>query len=84
MVAETKSKLPVKENETGEHRVKFLEDFEGLKQNWTEKINQYKMRVPGRITQSIRSRPTKPNPKIEEEIAVIEVIKAVNPLSYKN
>lgn len=60
MVAETKRKLPVKERETGVHLAKFVKDLEGRKQNWTEKINQYKMRVPGRITQSARPRPTQP------------------------
>lgn len=60
MVAETKSNLPVKEHETGEHRAKFFKDLEGLKQNWTEKMNQYKMQVPERITQSTRPRPIQP------------------------
>lgn len=74
MVAETKSKLSVKEHETGEHRAKFFKDLEGLKQNWTEKTNQYKMWVPGRITQSKDQNQPNQDPKIEEEIAVIEVI----------
>lgn len=42
------------------------------------------MWVPGRITQSKDQNKPNQDSKIEEEIAVIEVIKAVNPLSYKN
>lgn len=60
VVAETKSKLPIIEHETGEHRAKFFKDLKGLKQNWTEEKNPYRVRVPGRITQSTRPRQAHP------------------------
>ena len=61
-VAETKTKLSIKEAEAGPHRAKFFTNLEALRQKWAEKINSYKQRAHGRTTEAKRSRPNQPRP----------------------
>ena len=61
-VAETKTKLSIKEQEAGPHRAKFFTNLEALRQKWAEKINLYKQRTPGRTSEVKRARPNQPRP----------------------